>query len=89
MQPCSLARGRDVLAGESPAHHVDCGWLDDGPDISEVGDARPAQREHVGGVGVDLGVPDRACPGDGLDGEVETTDAREERADGEPGTACW
>ena len=77
------AGGADVLAGKPAGEDVD--RLDVGPvdggDVAEVGDAGPVLLEHLGGVGVELGVPDGVSAVDLLDGEVEPAVAGEQRAD--------
>ena len=74
----------DRLAGESSANKV--GSLNVAPvdfgDIPQVGDVRPVFLQHLGCVGIDLGLPDDPHAGP-LQAEVETADAGEERADGQ------
>lgn len=81
-----LPRSGDVLAREPAAHDIDSRWLDNVAHVLVELRLRPVFREHCGGERVALGVP-HDCPArDGLDGQVEAADPREQRADLHPTT---
>ena len=77
------ASGRDVLAGEAAAQHLD--GFDIAPadrgDVAEVRGLGPVVGEDAGDGLVELGKPDRAAAGVVFDGEVQAAVAAEQRSD--------
>lgn len=75
MRAGAFADGRDVLAGEPAAQHVDRFDLvpADGGDVAEVRRVGPVMGEDAGDGLVEFGELDRAAAGGVLDGEVQAS----------------
>lgn len=79
--PSASAGGADVLAGEASADEIHGGIVPWARDIFVPHDVRPMLREHGTTEWIHLHLPENRAEASALKTELQTSDAREERAD--------